>query len=427
MKNQNTSENDDKIRISLPLNKKLLIYVFAVAMIISLVYAIITNPGSIISLIGYAAKILLPLLIGFVLAYLINLILRPVERFWDFIWRSLKNKKTTDRLKRPVCLTSSFILFFSVICAIVFMIAPAVSNTVVSFVNKLPVYTNVIEEGYNDAVDFFAEYNIELPPWASDQDKTADAEDKQPDDTVQNVQSSEKTESGKTTINKDDLFSSGKAIFNTTASLFSILIDICLGFVFAAYILAQKEKFGKQCIKTINAVIKPKNAQRVIKITSLANDAFTRFVTGQLAEACILAILCLIGMVVLGMPNAGIISALIGFTSLIPIFGAFIGAGLGAFLILLEDPVKAFWFLVFIIVLQQIESNLIYPRVVGKSVGLPGVWVLSAVTIGGGLFGVVGMLFSVPICSVSYVLFREFVNKKDKEYRKEAELVETKE
>ena len=124
-------------------------------------------------------------------------------------------------------------------------------------------------------------------------------------------------------------------------------------------------------------------------------------------------------MVIFGMPYAGIISILVGFTALIPIFGAFIGTGIGAFLILLESPIKAIWFVVFIIILQQLEGNLIYPKVVGKSVGLPGVWVLTAVTIGGGLFGVLGMLFAVPICSVIYVLFRRYVNRKTNQEKAE--------
>ena len=150
---------------------------------------------------------------------------------------------------------------------------------------------------------------------------------------------------------------------------------------------------------------------------------FTKFITGQVADACIIGVLCFIGMLIFRMPYASIIAVLIGFTALIPIFGAFIGAGVGAFLILLESPIKAFWFIVFIIVLQQFEGNLIYPRVVGKSVGLPGIWVLVSVTIGGSLFGVLGMLFSVPICTVIYVLFREFVNNKNSQVIEDDEAV----
>ena len=157
-----------------------------------------------------------------------------------------------------------------------------------------------------------------------------------------------------------------------------------------------------------------KIAKKVIEFTNLTNKVFTKFVTGQLTEACIIGTLCLVGMLIFGMPYAVIISVLIGFTALIPIFGAFIGTAIGAFLILLESPIKALWFVIFIIVLQQLEGNLIYPKVVGKSVGLPGIWVLSAVTIGGGMFGIIGMLFSVPICSIVYVIFRRYVNRKCK-------------
>lgn len=402
MKDKSTSNSEDKIKISLPLNKKLLVYVFAIAVIIALIYAIVTNPSSLVDGIGYVVNILLPILIGFVLAYIINLILRPLERFWDYIWRNLKNKKITVKIKRPVCLFTSFLLFISVICAILFILVPAISNTVVSFVNKIPEYTKIVEKGYNETVDFFAEYNIELPPWTEESTNASDEID----------------------VSKNDLFNSGKAIFNTTASLFSILVDICLGFVFSAYLLAKKERFGSQCKKAINAIFKPKKANRLFNVASLTNDAFTRFITGQLTEACLLAVLCLIGMLIFGMPNAGIISVLVGFMALIPIFGAFISAGVGAFLILLEDPMLAIWFVVFMIVLQQLESNLIYPRVVGKSVGLPGVLVLAAVTIGGGIFGVLGMLFSVPVCSVIYALFKEFVKNQKQQEAKEKEVIE---
>ena len=186
-------------------------------------------------------------------------------------------------------------------------------------------------------------------------------------------------------------------------------------FVFAFYLLAQKEKLGRQVKKASNAILKPKPAQNLTNVTKLTNSVFTKFITGQFTDACIIGVLCFIGMLIFRMPYAAIISVLIGFTALIPIFGAFIGAGVGAFLILLESPVKAFWFIVFIIILQQIEGNLIYPKVVGKSVGLPGIWVLVAVTVGGSLAGVLGMLFSVPVSTVLYVLFKEFVNNKTKE------------
>ena len=131
--------------------------------------------------------------------------------------------------------------------------------------------------------------------------------------------------------------------------------------------------------------------------------------TGQLTEAVIIGILCFLGMLILGIPYAGAVSAFVGATALIPVFGAWIGGGLGAFLILLADPLKAVWFVVFLLILQQVEGNLIYPKVVGKSVGLPGLLVLMAVTLGGEAFGVLGMLLSVPVCAVLYSLYLEFI------------------
>lgn len=158
--------------------------------------------------------------------------------------------------------------------------------------------------------------------------------------------------------------------------------------------------------------MKPEKMQKLLDMLDLINRTFTNFITGQLTEAVIIGVLCFIGMSIFRMPYAPAISVLVGFTALIPVFGAFIGTAIGAFLILLVKPIQAVWFVVFIIVLQQFEGNLIYPKVVGKSVGLPGIWVLVAVTIGGNAMGVVGMLISVPLCSVLYVVARNAVNGK---------------
>ena len=152
------------------------------------------------------------------------------------------------------------------------------------------------------------------------------------------------------------------------------------------------------------------------------NDSFSHFVAGQVVEAIIIGILCFIGMLILGLPYASVVSVLVGVTALIPVLGAYIGTAVGAFLILVESPIKALWFIVFIIVLQQLEGNLIYPHVVGKSVGLPGIWVLAAVTVGGNIYGVMGMLVSVPLCSVIYVYLSEKVRAGLKKRRGKAAL-----
>lgn len=397
MKDKN--QKDDKIQLSLPLNKRLLKYVFWITLIIAVAYTAVTQPQKIGAVIGGAISLLSPFIIGFCMAYVVNLLLRPLERFWMWIWHKAKRQKLISKTKRPLCLTLSFLVVLGVIFAIVFMIIPALKDTVVSFANKVPQYAKTVESWYYALVDFLENYNFELPEISLDINKITDF--------AKSVISNYGSNVLDTTV-------------NVTASIVSAIVDIVLGLVFAIYLLAQKEKLGNQTRRAATAILGPERSKRVVDFTALTNSVFTKFVTGQLTEACIIGVLCFIGMSIFKIPYAGIISILVGFTALVPIFGAFIGTAVGAFLILLESPIKAVWFVVFIIILQQLEGNLIYPRVVGKSVGLPGIWVLTAVTVGGGLFGVLGMLFSVPICSVLYVLFRNFVNKKNQEYKPEA-------
>lgn len=392
MKDKKTPENNqDKIQVSLPLNKRLLKYVFWITLIIAVAYTAVTQPQKIGTVISRAITLLSPFIIGFCMAYVVNLLLRPLEKFWMWIWHKFKRQKLVSKIKRPLCLTLSFLVVLGVIFAIVFMIIPALKDTVVLFANKVPQYAKTIETWYYTLVEFLENYNFELPEILLDTSKI-------------------------TNIAKDIISNYGDSVLNTTvnvtASIVSAVVNIVLGIVFAIYLLAQKENLGRQVKKSTFAVFGAERAEKIVNFADLTNSVFTKFVTGQLTEACIIGVLCFIGMSIFRMPYAGIISILVGFTALVPIFGAFIGTAVGAFLILLESPIKAFWFIVFIIVLQQLEGNLIYPRVVGKSVGLPGIWVLAAVTVGGGLFGVAGMLFSVPICSVMYVMFRNFVNKK---------------
>ena len=386
---------NEKIQFSIPLNKRLLKYVFWITLIIAVAYTAVTQPQKITAVIGGLINLLSPFIIGFCLAYVVNLLLRPLERFWLWIWKKAKRQRVVEKIKRPLGLSLSFLIVLGAFFAIVFMIIPALKETVVSLANNIPEYAKSVEKWYYSLADFLESHNFEMPDISLDTGKLTDI--------TKNIISNYGSNVVDTTV-------------NLTTSIVGAVVDIVLGIVFAVYLLAQKEKFGNQVTRSAKAVLKPERAQKLFDFTSLVNGIFTKFVTGQLTEACIIGVLCFIGMSIFSMPYAAIISVLVGFTALIPIFGAFIGTGIGAFLILLESPVKAFWFVVFIIVLQQLEGNLIYPRVVGKSVGLPGIWVLAAVTIGGGLFGVLGMLFSVPVCSVMYAIFSRYVNKKNKEY-----------
>lgn len=250
----------------------------------------------------------------------------------------------------------------------------------------MPVYVDQLQSWWNGVIAFAAERGVTLPELSMNADNA-------------------------TKVVTDFLTNNGGNAVNTTlgitTSILGALVNFLLALVFSVYLLAQS--------KRLLAAIPQKAGKRTMHILQITNNAFSSFVTGQVTEAFILGTLCCMGMLILRLPYALPVSVIICFTSLIPIFGAWIGAATGAFLIVFVSPIKALTFLIFLLILQQVEGNLIYPRVVGKSVGLPGLWVLAAVTIGGGAFGIAGMLLGVPICSVVYVLVQDFVRSRPAE------------
>lgn len=345
-------------------------------------------------LLGGILTVLSPFLLGFCFAFMINVLLRRIEKLWDGVQgkRAEKRKrepKKPGRLKRPLCLVLSLILIIGVIFIILFMVIPELQRNLAAIWNMMPQYVNQLMEWWNDLSQTLEEYSIILP--------SLDLKE---------------SEIGSKII--EFVSESGGLFLDTTmgitASIFSMVVNVFLGLVFAVYLLLQKEKLSLQVKKLLFAVLPSKKVERLMELCSLTNKTFTNFVTGQLTEAVIIGVLCFLGMLILRMPYATVISVLVGFTALIPIFGAFFGTAIGAFFILVENPLQAFVFVAFIIVLQQLEGNIIYPKVVGKSVGLPGIWVLVTVTIGGSMFGVTGMLLGVPICSVLYCILKEAVN-----------------
>lgn len=327
-----------------------------------------------------------PFVIGLCIAYIVNVLLRPIENLWMKLLNKRKGK-WPEKLKRPLCLLLTILLVIGIILAIVLIIMPELRDSVASLIDMIPSYAEEVQRWWVSLSTFLDKYSIDLPEFDFKPDKLID-------------------------ILKDG----GTVLFNTTASVAGSIVTAVMNFViafaFSIYILAQKETLKRQSMKVLTAVMKPEKLDKLLNLLRLANKTFTNFITGQLTEAVIIGALCFIGMTIFRMPYAPAISVLVGFTALIPVFGAFIGTAVGAFLILLVKPIQAVWFVIFIIVLQQFEGNLIYPKVVGKSVGLPGIWVLVAVTVGGNAMGVMGMLISVPLCSVLYAVSREAVNNK---------------
>ncbi|MBE6783559.1 MAG: AI-2E family transporter [Ruminococcaceae bacterium] len=389
MKNEDYNENKNKEE-KFSLNKNTLKFVLAVITFTLLLNWGLNHTADFEEVLKNITGLFSPFIFGACIAFIINTILRPLEKLWNKIPQKLRTKNF-DKAKRPVCLTFSVLIVFGSVFAILFMIIPQLVDTITSFANKLPQYVKNITGLIDKLYAFLANHNISLPSINFNWNKIGD-------------------------FLKNFLDDYADSFINTTVEITTSIVKTIVNFIiaifFSLYLLAKKERVGKHLSRLVYSVRPKHTADAIIKFSHFVSDTFTKFVTGQLLEAIIIGVLCLIGMLILKLPYAGIISVLIGFTALIPVFGAFIGTGIGAFLILLAEPMKALWFIIFIIVLQQIETNLIYPKVVGKTVGLPGILVLVSVTIGGGAFGIVGMLFSVPVCTVLYCVFKEFTEKR---------------
>ena len=372
------------------LNKKnvikiLLIITFAIALFLAL-----ENISSVLSFIGIVFKIFSPIILGACLAFILNVIMTFIETK-IFSPLNKKNFKLWNRLRRPLSIILTLIIVLGILVILLLLIIPKINNSLITLVQNLPTYMKDLN---NTLIDLLEKFDINAENM---QFLKIDWEKFSKD--IINFLKSEGSSIISTTV-------------NVTTAVFNSVVNFVLSLAFSLYILASKEKLSVQFKKLLYTFVNSNFADKCCKILKVSNMTFSRFLIGQCTEALILGICCYIGMLIFSMPYAAMISALVGATALIPMFGAFIGTAIGAFLILLINPAQAFWFIVFIIILQQIEGNFIYPRVVGKTIGLPGIWVLASVTIGGSIAGALGMLISVPLCSILYTLLKEYVNSK---------------
>ena len=330
--------------------------------------------------------ILFPFVLGGAIAFVINVPMSFLEK--KIFGKTKDGNKVGKKLARPISLLLTIILAVGVIALVMFGVIPQLTRTMgslmISIANFVPQMQNWIRE--------FSHNNQEIMKL------------------VNQVQ-----------FNQDQAIKWGISILgsgagnmmNTTMSAVGSIVSgfatFFIAFSFACYILFQKEKLHVQIRKVFFAFIPKQKAEAFLKICSLTYRTFANFLTGQCVEAVILGSMFVVTLSILKMPYALLIGTLIAFTALIPIFGAFIGCAVGCFLIFMVSPKQAILFIIVFLILQQIEGNLIYPHVVGGSVGLPSIWVLAAVTIGGNLMGIVGMLIFIPLVSVLYTIFREFV------------------
>lgn len=358
------------------------------------------NISEIWKLLEYIIAIFMPFIVGAMIAFVLNVLLNVIEKGIKKLNR--KNNKIINRIKRPVSVLLTFIIILAVISLMLGLLIPELKNTTELFTKNF---------------DSYKEQSIVLLDKVGIKRKTINKLNN-------NIENMTKELTDYISDNKEEVMKTSLGVASTVAGTITSLV---LGIVFAIYILLKKEDLRRQIKKVMRAYLPEKKEKKIIEISELSNKIFGNFITGQCLEAVIIGILCFIGMLLLNIPYASTISVLVGFTALIPVFGAFIGTIVGAFLILMVSPTKAIIFIIFILILQQLEGNLIYPKVVGKSVGLPGIWVLVAVTIGASVYGILGMLISVPLCSILYSIIRTNVNDKiDQKNKKKVKIKEQK-
>lgn len=337
-----------------------------------------------------------PIILGFVVAFVINVILIRLEK----IYFPHTNNRFLKKSRRPVCIALALLIILAVIAFVIAMVIP-------ELINAFSILAKEIPASYDSILDKISVFISKVPALENWLVTTLEIDLEHPRDIEWTKFFTKVVE---LIIGSKDgqLNSIMDSTVNIVSGIGSGIVSFCIALVFGIYVLAYKEKLSYQVHKLIRSYLKPKAENIIYYICHVASETFSNFIVGQCTEAVILGTLCIIGMSIFRFPYAVMIGTLVGATALIPIIGAYVGAIVGAIMVMTQGgSIQALLFIVFIIVLQQIEGNLIYPKVVGSSVGLPGIWVLAAVTIGGSMNGVFGMLLSVPLAATLYRLLKE--------------------
>lgn len=360
--------------------------------------------GVVLKALGDVLNLLKPFIFGFCIAFILNIPLSKIEKMLTKK-KSNNKKKALKKVKqeevvnnkpskkiRLLSITLSVLIFVGIILLTMFLVIPEFINTISIFKESIPTAFNTCKEWLKEIMsnnpEVIEKINNFKPDW-------------------------QQVDTNVTEWIKNTATSLIGVSIDFIISFFTGVVNFFMGVIFAIYMLMQKEKLISQFKRLFRAYIPEEKCEKIFHIGSITNDTFKKFFGGQFVEAILLGTLCFISMTIFRMPYALTISVLVGVTALIPVFGAFFGTAIGAILILAVNPMQAVWFVVLIIVLQQIDGNLFYPKIVGDSVGLPGIWVMLAVIVGGNSLGVIGMLIGVPIASVIYKLIKEHVANKN--------------
>ena len=373
--------------------KKLTRWLIGVAAVCILIFLGVQNIGAVAGAFSWCIGILMPLIIGCAIALIVNV---PMDFLEKKLWKNSKNE-FLSAARRPVAFLISFAFIIGLFVGVIAIVLPTLIETVTVIVKS------VIEQV--NRINSMSDAEIAALPLGK---------------FILKIDWNNLVESAKSWLAaRAGLITN--TVFGTITSLFSGIMDLFVSIVFSIYILFSKDTIKRQTQRIVNVWLPQKSGTFIYRAASVLNVNFKNFIAAQFFEAIILGALCFIGMLIFAFPYASMVSILVGVTALVPIVGGFVGCGIGAFMMLTVDPIKALWFAVFFVVLQQIEGNLIYPKVMGSRVNLPSMWILAAVSVGGGIGGAVGMLLAVPITSTLYVLFNEATEKRELKQKAEQE------
>ena len=338
-------------------------------------------------LFAYIWKLISPFVVGAGIAFVFNVPMRAIERQLDFIRKA--------ELRRIVAVLLTLGALILVIAFVVELLIPQIQSTVESLAETIPQF---VKRQAANLMTWLGEHP-ELQEWVM-----ANTE-------LENIDWTSLLQKAGSFVG-DSMSTIVDSTFSAIGSVTGAIVNAVISVVFAIYCLSRKEILARQSRRLLYSLLPEHFTDEVIRIMRLTNSTFSNFISGQCLEACILGCLFAVTMLILKMPYIPLVSVVIAVTALVPVVGAFVGCVLGAFFILVDNPLQAVTFVIMFLILQQLENNLIYPRVVGTSIGLPGMWVLVAVTIGGEIMGVGGMLVMIPLASVLYTLLREFTDKR---------------
>ena len=369
------------------LNRKTIKTVFLGVAGCIVLYWLLHETERMTALLKAGISILAPFIAGAVVAFILNVPMRAVEGW-------LKRVKKAG-FRRALAMIITILMVILALFGVFYLLIPQIIDTVESLVDTLPEFFKRV---YTESMDFLKAHPKAME-WLME---NTDFENLDWAALVQKVIAL--TTNSLTAIADKTL----QLVLSLSAGIFNAVLSV----VFALYCLAQKETLARQARKLAYAILPEKAADELVRILRMSNATFANFISGQCLEAVILGLMFAVCMSIFRMPYMPLVSVTIAVTALVPIVGAFAGCIVGAFFILIDSPVLAFWFVIMFLILQQIEGNLIYPKVVGDSIGLPGMWVLVAVAVGGDLMGVGGMLLMIPLASVLYALIREFAAKR---------------